>query len=330
MRFIGRCVVVGVIVIASLAPSTPALADRPNTPAQVTHDSSLDKTLSGRIGSSTDKDWYRFELRRPGRYMVRLTSLPANLRLDVFDAHRNVVDRSARPWRQFEEVYRHFGAHTYYVRVASQDGTYSAHRGYHLRFSYLAPGLRTLSKSHWGLGYGNVRFACDMVNNTAHWQIVLNVRFELVDSSGTVYDDGDSDTSPDVVRPHQHTTCDAEFERRELRRLDHVRLIPEYERTPWRDFPISILPGRISEDSTYGTVVHGQLRNRGATRIHEPFVDLTFYGPSGRVRDEGFDFGGKRWLPPGATTKYRVSTHRIGPHAFVGAYADASDTPPRV
>ena len=327
MRVPRLCVVIGLIVAGLVTGPAAAQADQPGTPGGVTHSGRLDKTLTGRITSPTDEDWFRFDLKRSGRFLVRLTDLPANLRLDLFDKHRDRVSRSTRPWRQFEEIYRHLDARTYYVRVSSQNGTYDAHRSYHLRFTYLTPGVHVLSKSHWRRGYGNVTFACDMVNNTPHWQLFITVELQLVDASGTVYAEGDGGPSPDLVPPHGRTDCEVDFSVKVLRRLDHVRVVHAvYERTPLRNSPISVLPGRRSPNPPYGTEFHGRLRNDGNTRLHHPDVELTFFGPAGQIRSMEPSLVSKRWLAPGATTRYLVNSAQVGLHAFFRAdtYADGS------
>ena len=247
MRVPRLCVVIGLIVAGLVTGPAAAQADQPGTPGGVTHSGRLDKTLTGRITSPTDEDWFRFDLKRSGRFLVRLTDLPANLRLDLFDKHRDRVSRSTRPWRQFEEIYRHLDARTYYVRVSSQNGTYDAHRSYHLRFTYLTPGVHVLSKSHWRRGHGNVTFACDMVNNTPHWQICSSPsELQLVDASGTVYAEGDGGPSPDLVPPHATHGLRGGL-LGEACCVDSITSGSSTRCTSahrWRNWPISVLPGR--------------------------------------------------------------------------------------
>jgi hypothetical protein len=321
---VGAAIMLGVCVVPQAAH-----AEIPDTRTGVTHTSSIDTNIYGRIGSATDKDWFRFRMTSSGRARITLTYQPANYRLDLYGSGGRLLASSARRYRQFEEIYRHFDAGTYYVRVASQDGTHSADRTYQLRFSRLAPGLRVLSASHWKRGLELV-VACDILNNTAHWQIVVSVEIELVDRSGIVYAQGDGGPTPDVVGPHKHTTCEGSFDAGLLRRLDHVRvLVGRYERTQYRGWPISVLPGSAAEDPAYGTVFRGLLRNDGTTNIHYPSVRLVFYGSGGRITDMQSDWLSKRWLAPGATTEYFVVSRRVSPYAFYRPFVSAAGTRPQ-
>lgn len=302
-----------------LLPAVPAAAAAPKAVP-------LGRTVTGRIGSAGEQDWYRFELRQPGRYLIRLTTLPANLRLDLVNSRGATIGTSARPSQQFEEIDRYLVAGTYRVRVASQDGTFSTTRYYHLRFSYLPRGLDVLSVSRWRIGapYNSFTVASDLVNNTKRWQIVVRIDVQLVDRSGRVYADADSSSIPDVIAPHGHAVCLAEFPQRYLRRLDHIRVVVgHYEPTAYRNPPITVLPGTAVANPAGGTDFRGFLRNDGRTGVSHPGVTVVLYGPAGRIRDVQRGFGWETRVAPGRTTPYQVTSQRIGPWAFTRAFPDA-------
>lgn len=334
MGSVGRLLAASVVMLAGfVAVSAPAVADQPNSRTRVTHTSRLDIPLTGRISSASDQDWYRFRVPRSTRYLVRLTYLPANLRLDVFDAHGKRFAKSIRPWHQFEEIYRYFRAGIYYVRVASQDGTYSKDRAYRLRFASLAPGLRVLSVSRKPVrtADGEVAVFCDMLNNTSRWKIIVDSEIERVDEAGTAYAHADASNEPDVVGPRRHTTCMAEFSRRLLSRFDHARVVVRsYQTTRWRDWPIAVRPTFATSDPRYGTTFHGYLRNDGRKWLASPSVVLSFYGPSGRVIDSELDDGGEQGLAPGASAPYVVTSRLAGPHALILGAPSANGMQPRV
>jgi hypothetical protein len=330
MRAVRPLLVLGLALAAIVIPSSSAFADRANSASHVTHTSALNQTLTDSISTAADQDWYRFTLPSSGRYELRLTNLPANLRLDVYNSHVTALSSSVRPWNQFEEIYRHFDAGTYYVRVASQDGTFSASANYALRFIPLAPGMRVLTVNHFRNGSG-LNVLCDVVNNTASWKIVVSLKIELVDASGVVYAHSDGGSQPDVVGPYRHTFCEANFAASLEKRLDHARVVvANYVTTPYRDWPLVVQPSGSHASALLGAVFTGHVRNVGTTRIEYPGATFVFYASTGRVRTLVHWVTGPHYLARGGSAYYSVSSHDVGPHTLFRSFAWAVSPRPTV
>ena len=134
-------------VAGSAAGAPPP--DRPNTLAGARTATPVANAtwVRERIATSTDQDWYRFDVPRAGQVMANLGGLPANYSLDVYDATGARIGGSNASGRQFERVlWKAPAAGTYFARVDSA-GAYSTAKTYALRFDVLRNGLAVLTQT---------------------------------------------------------------------------------------------------------------------------------------------------------------------------------------
>ena len=179
-----RVVGLALVGIASFAmPAAALAADAPGTCSTSAAARTKNAWLTGTIGSATDVDWYRFSVTTGTRVIVTLGSLPANYELRVYSGCSTLVRSSNRSGRQFEDVYAHLAAGSYFARVSGVAGA-SSTATYALRFRTLAWGLPILSSTTWTDASGYLHVAGEVLNNTAEPRRWGQVDANLLNADG--------------------------------------------------------------------------------------------------------------------------------------------------
>jgi peptidoglycan/xylan/chitin deacetylase (PgdA/CDA1 family) len=177
------------ILLATLAvtwfgvPAATAAADAPGTCSSALPTSARNTWLAGAIGTSTDVDWYEFSLAAGTRAQVTLGNLPTDYDLRIYRGCTTLVASSTRSGRQFDEVYAHFAAGTYAVKITGYNGAHAA-ASYALRFRTLAWGTPVLSSTTWTDASGFLHIAGEVLNNTAEPRRWLQLDAALLDAAG--------------------------------------------------------------------------------------------------------------------------------------------------
>jgi len=142
--------------------------------------------LRDTVGTSTDVDWYRFQVDQPGRARIVLGALPANYRLDLYSACGSRIASSNLAKKKFEEIYRQLAAGTYRVRVKGVNGKSNATQPYGLRFQVFSEGLAVVSSSSWADGSGTLHINGEVLNNTAEKYRLVRIEAKYYDGSGNL------------------------------------------------------------------------------------------------------------------------------------------------
>src|SRR5215217_6971671 len=146
MRRTAAALTSALTVLASgllVGSTADAAADRPNSLAAATKTASLANFtwVREKIATSTDEDWYRYDVPAPMQMMATLGGLPANYSLSVYDSAGRLIGTSNQSGVGYERVLWTARAKgTYYARVDSAGG-YSASKEYSIRFKQLPAGL---------------------------------------------------------------------------------------------------------------------------------------------------------------------------------------------
>jgi len=115
--------------------------DAPSLLTDVMKTSPVNENLRYFLTSSTDEDWFRFQLEDVGKIQILLTSLPANYDLYVYNSAGELLGSSTKDDKAAEEVmFEIVFPDTYYVHVVSADGMWDAASSYQLRFNVTSMG----------------------------------------------------------------------------------------------------------------------------------------------------------------------------------------------
>ncbi len=92
-------------------------------------------TYTAGIGSSTDRDYYKFTLCTRGNIVITLTNLPKNYTLFLLDSS-GVLSMSYNSGIADEKIeYNNLAAGTYYIYVYGENGAYDLEKCYNLRLT---------------------------------------------------------------------------------------------------------------------------------------------------------------------------------------------------
>jgi glucose/arabinose dehydrogenase len=140
--------------------------DVPNTCAGATTTSAQGGWLYNTLSSTSDVDWYRFNVPSQTWSRILLAGLPSNYRLDLYSACGTLVASSNRTGPKWEEIYRELAAGTYRVRVRHYSGGVSTTVPYGVQFTSLPTGAHILSSSAWTDSAGKLNVDGEVLNNT--------------------------------------------------------------------------------------------------------------------------------------------------------------------
>jgi len=166
--------------------TAPPISDAPGSCAAATNASAQGEWLRDTIGSSTDVDWYRFQVAQPSRARIVLGALPANYRLDLYSSCGTRIASSNLAKKRFEQIYRQLAAGTYRVRVKGVKGKSNATQPYGLRFQVFGNGLAVVSSSSWTDGSGTLHINGEVLNNTADKYRLVRIEAKYYDGSGNL------------------------------------------------------------------------------------------------------------------------------------------------
>jgi len=312
MAFTSRRAAVAALVIAlagtafgaagSAAGAPPP--DRPNTLAGArTATPVADATwVQERIATSTDQDWYRFDVPRAGQVMANLGALPANYSLDVYDATGRRIGGSNASGLGFERVlWKVPAAGTYFARVDSA-GAYSTSNTYALRFDVLGNGLAVLTTTAFRMTNGHASVTAEIRNTTSQWLRIQFVYLDLRAASGNlIYTDGAS-LSNTVLPPDgvSHFTTAS------------VKEVPATfgsagVRPAWTTAPAGPNPKLTVHPTSGGTGPRftGTVTTTTATARYEATVYINYYDAYGRIiLNGGFYAGDVGAIPAGGSGRY--------------------------
>jgi len=115
--------------------------DAPSLLTDVMKTSPVNENLRYFLTSSTDEDWFRFQLEEASKIQILLTSLPANYDLYVYNSVGELLGNSTKDDKAAEGVMFDFAfPDIYYVQVVGVDGVWDAANTYQLRFNVAAMG----------------------------------------------------------------------------------------------------------------------------------------------------------------------------------------------
>jgi peptidoglycan/xylan/chitin deacetylase (PgdA/CDA1 family) len=302
------------LAVTSLGlPAAVAAADAPGTCSSSLATSARNTWLTGTIATATDVDWYEFTIAAGTRATVTLGNLPADFDLRVYRGCSTLVAASTRSNRQFDEVYAHFAAGTYAVKVTGYGGAHSTST-YAVRFRTLAWGTPILSSTTWTDAAGFLHIAGEVLNNTAEPRRWIQVDATLVNADGATV--GSAVGYPDIATLAPFTRSPFEIV---------TRRPAGYERTTLRvctpNGSGGCAPGQATTAGVGGLVVTpapsyldasgrrhfvGSIRNDAAAKSYFVRTHVTSYDAYGHVAGLAIGSTSPRSLPIGATGTYDV------------------------
>ena len=292
-------------VAGSAAGAPPP--DRPNTLAGARSSAPVANAtwVRERIATSSDQDWFRFDVPRAGQVMANLGGLPANYSLDVYDPAGHRVGGSNAPGSQFErELWSAPAAGTYFARVDSA-GAFNTSKTYALRFEVLRKGLAVLSATSFRMTNGHASVSAEIRNTSSSWLRIQFVYLDLRDASGaTIYTDGASLTN--VVLPPGGVSHITTASVKEVpATFKSVRVRPT-----WTTAPSAANPKLTVHPTSTGTGPRftGTVSTTSATAKYEASVYVNYYDAYGRLTLTGaFYAGNEGAIPAGGSGAYDVT-----------------------
>ena len=289
-------------VAGSAAGAPPA--DRPDTlaGARTATPVANARWVRERIASSTDQDWYRFDVPRAGQVMASLGGLPANYSLDVYDDTGRRVGGSNVSGRQFERVlWKAPAAGTYFARVDSA-GAFDTSKTYALRFDVLRKGLAVLTTTAFRMTNRHASVTAEIRNTSSQWLRIQFVYLDLRDANGNlIYTDGAALTN--VVLPPNgvsHFTTASVNEVPATFKSARVRPV-------WATEPAGTNPKLTVHPASTGSGPRftGSVSTTSTTVVREASLYVNYYDAYGRLILTGaFVVGEKGAIPPGGSGQY--------------------------
>ena len=257
------------------------------------------------LSSARDRDWFRFTLAHDAAVLVTLGNLPGNYALAVFDAHGHRVAASDRPGNAFEEIYRHWAAGDYYVRVDARSGV-DPRAAYVLKFRPLAAGV-VVAEHRNVHDVDGFDIKGELLNNTADWQRVLRIHVVWLDKSGHQTGSHDEGVVNSALAPRHRVEFDVVAVKGSADLppgTTAYRLQVHAQATT--DRPPAGLALRRGEIRTRGhqRLYRGTVTNRSSQTIRDIYPTVIEYDARGRARAFGYDHINS--LAPGASHAYEA------------------------
>lgn len=300
---VGAAVAAGALVPVASA----AGADRPDSmrAAKSAAASPANTWVREALRSGHDRDWFRFSMRHSGRALVTLGHLPADYSLRIYNSRGNALGGSDHAGTRFEQVYRHFAAGDYFVRVAPSAGTGSSTR-YALQFRPLRPAMVVAEQRNVG-DVDGFDIKGELLNNTSAWRNVLRVHVTWLDRNGNKVGTHDEGVIPGPVGPHRRVEFNV-VARRGSKDLPSTatsyRLKVDSQKTSDRTpGGLRMVPGKQATTKTQ-RLYDGTLTNRSSQTLRGIYPTVIEYDTYGRALAFGFDYIAH--LAPGETKNYEA------------------------
>jgi glucose/arabinose dehydrogenase/PKD repeat protein len=281
------------------------MVDRPNTCAGAGPASPLNTWVRETLPDSADVDWFRFTTTSSRYARIVLGNLPADYRLDLFDATcgSTPVASSNRAGTQFEEIYRYLAAGTYNVRVSSAAGASSSSL-YALRFSSLGEGVTLLSYQTWVDASGKRKVAGEILNNTTSRRTLLKVTATTYNAAGTVLATGASYAYVKLVNARGRTPFVITMANPAgFRQLRFVIASQVTSASAIGNLPVTV---ESSTTDASGRAYSGSLRNGNTFTVNATSVVATLYGPTGVVLNAAVTTTAPATIAAGASARFTV------------------------
>lgn len=289
-----------------------ATTDAPGSCSSATSASPQGVWLRDTVGSSTDVDWYRFEVGQAGWARIVLGALPANYRLDLYSQCGTPIATSNRVKKRFEEIYRQLGAGTYLLRVKGVEGKSNPTQPYGVRFQLLGSGLAVLSSSSWTDVSGMLHINGEVLNNTADKYRLVRVEAKYYDSADNLLATEARFANVNVMTGRTRSPFRISIPRPD----DFAR----YELTIAGQLTSDVAIGRLRVTSTSsgtnsaGPWWRGKMVNDNGFQVRWTETLTTLYDRWGSVMNTSRDWANPQTIPAGGSSSYAVqfSEHHAG------------------
>jgi glucose/arabinose dehydrogenase len=253
------------------------------------------------LSSTTDVDWYKFNVTTQLWNRITLAGLTANYSLELYSACGTKIATSDRTGSRFEEIYRELPVGAYYVRVRYISGTVSTTRPYGLKFSTLAEGMTILSSSSF-LKNGKQIVVGELLNNTGDKRELAQVTATYFNAADQAIARASALTYLKVVPSRGRTPFKVSLTQPAA--YDHYSVEVEYSQRS-QDVPVGNLTVTSSSlTSTPAPSLQGSFKNNNGFGIHAVNSIATLYDRWAVVINARDDNTSPSSLSAGATATY--------------------------
>jgi hypothetical protein len=220
---------------------------------------------------------------------------------------------SDRSGTQYEEIYAKLAMGTWYARVRSTSGAYSATVPYKLRFRPLSDRLQVLSSTSWITSYGGLTIVGELLNNTGVRYQYPEVYALLLNASGQVVEEDSGSSVLDLPGPRQRSPFEVDVLKVPVGYAKY-ELVAVGETTTTAAVSGLVLTAGAPY-TEYGIRTYpGSVRNSGAAVAQDVSVGCTLYDKLGGVMNVDWAFTSPYTLMAGKTGTFDCSflDHWIG------------------
>ena len=291
-----------------LSGAAQAAGDRPDTYSAATQAAaSANSTwLREALGSTGDKDWFRFTMSQDRRVLVTLGHLPADYQLRVYDATGKLVATSDRSGRKFEQLYLRLSAGDNFVRVAASGDTVKPDRNYRLQFRPLANAV-VVAEQKGSIDAQGLEVRGELLNNTGSNVTIQRVRVVFFDKNGAKVGTTDEGVRPGPVGAHRRV--EFEVERDAVKVPAGATTYRVTAAAVATDDPVQrgvkMNPAPVGNPTSNQRVYSGVVTNTTNQTITDIYPTIIEYDSLGRANVIGY--GLVKTLAPGAQKKYSVT-----------------------
>jgi len=289
-----------------------AATDRPNTLAGARSTASIANNawVREKIGTSTDQDWYRYDVPRAGQVMAVLGNLPANYSLAIYDSAGRLVRSSNHGGVGFERVIWTAPAKgTYFARVDSAGA--SSYRTYGLRIRTLPNGLSVVSQYAFRMTNGHVSIMAEVRNTTSGWRRISSVFVDLLDKDGRTLATDLTSLSNITLPPGGVSQINSASVVPAPAGFAKVRIRPASVTVPAADANPKVTAHRTSSgtDPSGLPTYQGYVSTTSPTTVTDVGIYVAYYDTWGNIRLSSHYGPRNGTVPAGGTSPFDITMH---------------------